>query len=297
MGYSGVTPTSRVVKIEPYKDQLDATKKDLIEYAEANNISFTEEEIQQKAEQIVRNTLIQNDILDLKILRAKEATKSKQSELKGETTRTEHGFIVYKPGVATKSQQGDQFIADIFINDAAAAEFNAATEKWVAVDNELAIAREAADLMGKMYSGENLNDDEATQLVADLSELGIFIDMSNQNMVRFDNGVEMLQPLYEAGLKLSNTYEALNVLSSTLEEQKLKAAEAEEDASIAIDASKRNYSLLAKSVNTVGTGFAEIGLNIASIANEGATTNPFSKTLTRVAINQAGQFLDAQKEQ
>ena len=286
--------------VYPYKDQLDATKKDLIEYAEANNISFTEEEIQQKSEQIVRNTLIQNDILDLKILRAKESTKDAQEGVEDGTTKFVPGVgAMYMPG-QTKSKQGDQFIADIFINDAAAAEFNAATEKWVAVDNELAIAREAADLMGKMYSGENLNNDEAAQLVTDLSELGIFIDMSNQNMVRFDNGVEMLQPLYEAGVKLSNTYEALNVLGSTLEEQKLKAAEAEEDASIAIDASKRNYNLFAKSVNTVGTGFAEIALNLASLANNAPSINPVilaSRESNNIAINQAGQFLDAQREQ
>lgn len=285
--------------VYPYQEQLESAKKDLVEYAEQNKISFTEEEIQEKAQRIVRDTLIKNDIVDLKIARAKESTKNAQSGAQdGTTTFSPMSGAMYHPGVS-KDIQGEQFVSDAFINDSRAEAFNAVTEKWTVVETEKKLATEAAELLGRMYSGESLSDADSKLLFSDLSEMGIAVDVSNQEIVQFNNGVQMPRSLYQAGLELSNTYNAINALSADLDNQRLQAAEDLEDAEISIDASRRNYNLAAKSVNTIGSGFASIGLSFATLTNESelVTSNPLVKSLVRIGIDQAGRAIDTEREQ
>ena len=284
--------------VYPYQEQLENTTKDLISYAEKNKISFTEEEIKEKAQRIVRDTLIKNDIVDLKIARAKESTKKAQGGAKdGTTTVTPMAGAMYFPGVS-EAVQGDQFISDAFINDSRADAFNAVTEKWSVVETEKKLATEAAELLGRMYSGESLNDADSKLLFSDLSEMGIAVDVSDQEIVQFNNGVQMPRSLYQAGLELSDTYNAINALSADLDNQREQAADSIEDSEIAIDASRRNYNIASKSVNTIGTGFATIGLSFATLANEGnATGIPAIKMINRLKIDQAGRFIDSQREQ
>jgi chloramphenicol 3-O-phosphotransferase len=284
--------------VYPYQEQLENTAKDLISYAEKNKISFTEEEIKEKAQRIVRDTLIKNDIVDLKIARAKESTKKAQGGAKdGTTTVTPMAGAMYFPGVS-EAVQGDQFISDAFINDSRANAFNAVTEKWSVVETEKKLATEAAELLGRMYSGESLNDADSKLLFSDLSEMGIAVDVSDQEIVQFNNGVQMPRSLYQAGLELSDTYNAINALSADLDNQREQAADSIEDSEIAIDASRRNYNIASKSVNTIGTGFATIGLSFATLANEGnATGIPAIKMINRLKIDQAGRFIDSQREQ
>jgi chloramphenicol 3-O-phosphotransferase len=292
-------PASALEKtVYPYQEQLKAATKDLISYAEKNKISFTEEEIKEKAQRIVRDTLIKNDIVDLKIARAKESTKNAQGGAKdGTTTITPMAGAMYFPGVS-EDVQGKQFISDAFINDSRAEAFNAVTEKWSVVETEKKLASEAAELLGRMYSGESLNEADSKLLFSDLSEMGIAVDVSNQEIVQFNNGVQMPRSLYQAGLELSNTYDALNALGADLDNQREQAADDIEDAEIAIDASRRNYNIAAKSVNTIGSGFATIGLSFATLANEGnATGVPAIKMINRLKIDQAGRFIDSQREQ
>ena len=285
--------------VYPYQEQLESAKKDLVEYAEQNKISFTEEEIQEKAQRIVRDTLIKNDIVDLKIARAKESTKNAQSGAQdGTTTFSTMSVPMYHPGIS-KDIQGEQFVSDAFINDSRAEAFNAVTEKWSVVETEKKLATEAAELLGRMYSGESLSDADSKLLFSDLSEMGIAVDVSNQEIVQFNNGVQMPRSLYQAGLELSNTYNAINALSTDLDNQRLQAAEDLEDAEISIDASRRNYNLAAKSVNTIGSGFASIGLSFATLTNESelVTSNPLVKSLVRIGIDQAGRVIDTEREQ
>jgi chloramphenicol 3-O-phosphotransferase len=298
MAYSGVTPTSRVVTIEPFKNEIENAKKGLLEYAEANDITISPEELQSKAENIVRQTFVENDIIDLKLARAKEATKSKQAGVADGEYKVIPGVgSMYFPG-STESQQGNQFIADAFIQHEKAAAYNSAVEKSMVIENERGIALSAADAMGRMFSGESLSDEEAIQLTSDLSELGIFVDTSDRTMVQLSNGVQILQSLYNAGTEVSDMYNVLNLLDNSLQEQKLNASNELQDADIALDASRRDYSLAAKSANTVVGGFAGLGLDIATLANEAGTfsNNGTVKQINRVLIDQAGRYLDNEKE-
>ena len=281
---SGQVGSTYTVTIQPYEKELEQAKADLIKQYKLNNVTLPEDELEIQAKKLVREQLKAEALLNLKIARNKEAIKEGRL-----------GRWFDNKGI-DKRMQGRQFSADVFLRNDASKEYDAIVEQHQAAQYEKDLVISAYNRLTELAMPKDdsslddiANNEEANKrLQKDLDYLGITIDPNNQKLVELKNGEIVPEEYVKALNALSAQYEGIKDLPDKFEQKKIDAAGKLEDAKLALDASRRNYDLSEKSLNTIATGFGDLALGTLMLSTY---VNPLGLTMRIAAGDEIDQTL------
>lgn len=252
----------KTVTVQPYEKELEQARKSLIKQLKLNNVTLPEGKLEIAAQDLVREQLKAEKLLNLKIARNKASIE------KGRL-----GRWFDNEGV-DKRMQGQQFSADVFLRNDISKEYDAIAEKHEATQYEKDLVISTYNRLSEIAMPKEVslldditNNEEANKrLQNDLDYLGINIDQNNQKLVELTNGAILPEEYVNALNTLSKKYEGLKDLPQKLEQQKIEAAGKLENQELALDASRRNYDLAEKSLNTIATGFGDLALGAVQLS-------------------------------
>ena len=263
LGYgTSLSANTTTVTVQPYEEELEKARKSLIKQLKLNNVTLSEDKLEIAAQDLVREQLKAEELLNLKI------AKNKASIEKGRL-----GRWFDNEGV-DKTMQGQQFSADVFLKNDLSKEYDAIAEKHEATQYEKDLVISTYNRLSEIAMPKEVsllnditNNEEANKrLQNDLDYLGINMDQNNQKLVELTNGAIVPEEYVNALNALSAKYEGLKDLPKKLEQQKIEAAGKLENQELALDASRRNYDLAEKSLNTIATGFGDLALGAVQLS-------------------------------
>ena len=287
-GASRLGASAKTITEYPYEKELKAAAKQITALAALNNESLSSGDVKSRSEELVRVNIENAGILKEKKRIATELAENAAGP----------GFLSgLSVNWAKDKGAGRMYVGDMLLNREGEERLkDNSKDKLVAIEQNQTISRVQQGL-GMLIDGDELTDAAGENLRQDFKALGIFIDSSNQKIVRFEDGSEMPEEYYKAAKKAQEIGIANQNAYKKISEEGNEITSKLKDVKISLNASKRSYDLADKALYSAGLGLMDIGINTAYLASQANPVGAPVSTLNLIRAVEAKKFVSKQRNQ
>ena len=225
--------SDRIIDVYPYEKEIKEAKSLLLE----QNPKIDEDKLNSLAENIVRQDLAENEIIEAKY-RAREQAIS-------------NGDISQEMMYAVSS----------FITSDKAKKYNE-TSKKAKISEDIAINSNTALNLAYKSMTTGLDESEDLDLIKAIDNLGFDFDYSNTEKVELKNGKIVNKQLFDLFPKLMEKNKAAKINFNKYIDKSEEEAKAINDLNLSMEASSKNYDLSEKYLTNIGVGFTDLGVGL-----------------------------------